>query len=158
MFTHIDENNNPTMVDVSQKSETTRLAQARCQIYLPDEIVENYDGTEIKTKKGCVFQTAIIAGTMAVKQTHNLIPFCHPLNIESIKIYINEKDKNNFTIDCFVKNTGKTGVEMEALMGANVCALTIYDMCKAMSQKMIISDLMLMKKSGGKTDYEAKDE
>lgn len=150
-FNHIDENNKPTMVDVSYKDVTAREAKAISHIYLPDIVANqiNRDG-ELNLKKGPVFQTATIAGTMAVKQTSNLIPFCHPLFIESIKINIIPTNKNYLKIECTVKISGKTGVEMEALTGATITALTIYDMCKALSHDIKIKDTFLCEKSGGK--------
>ena len=152
MLTHVDSKNNPKMVDVSPKIETSRFAHAKCQVILPPEIVDLFTGVEIHSKKGPVFQTAIIAGTMALKQTSALIPFCHQLNIEGSKIEI-KMEKNIALVDCTVKCFGKTGVEMEALMGAQVAALTIYDMCKALSQNIVIDNLHLVEKRGGKSDY-----
>lgn len=152
MLTHVDEKNNPKMVDVSPKTETHRFAHARCQVILPPEIIYLFSGEEIHSKKGPVFQTAVIAGTMALKQTSSLIPFCHQLNIEGSKIEI-KMEKNIAIIDCQVKCFGKTGVEMEALMGAQMAALTIYDMCKALSQNIVIENLHLVEKRGGKSDY-----
>ncbi|RLA65598.1 MAG: cyclic pyranopterin monophosphate synthase MoaC [Epsilonproteobacteria bacterium] len=152
MLTHVDEKNNPKMVDVSPKVETNRYAYARCHVVLPPEIIDLFSGKEIHSKKGPVFQTAIIAGTMALKQTSALIPFCHQLNIEGSKIEI-KMEKNIAFVDCTVKCFGKTGVEMEALMGAQIAALTIYDMCKAISQNIVIDNLHLVKKKGGKSDY-----
>ena len=150
-FTHIDSNNNPTMVDVSGKEVTTRIATAKSIVHLPEIIAnEINDKGELNLKKGPVFQTAIIAGTMAVKKTSDLIPFCHPLLISSVEIKINQLNKNEMEILCIVKIEGKTGVEMEALTGATVTALTIYDMCKAMSHEIQIKSTQLLNKSGGK--------
>lgn len=150
-FNHIDEDNQPTMVDVSAKDVTQRLATAISHILLPPVIADQIDESgELHLKKGPVFQTAIIAGTMAAKNTSNFIPFCHPLLIESIKIKINSLSKNKIEIRCSVKISGKTGVEMEALTGATVAALTIYDMCKALSHEIKIQDTFLLEKSGGK--------
>jgi cyclic pyranopterin monophosphate synthase len=109
---------------------------------------------DIQTKKGAVFQTAIIAGTMAVKKTSDLIPFCHPLPIDNCKINIYMADNQEVIIECVVKVHSRTGVEMEALTGVSVAALTIYDMCKAISQHIIIKEIKLMAKSGGKTDFQ----
>jgi cyclic pyranopterin phosphate synthase len=150
-FNHIDENNLPTMVDVSEKKATQRTAIAVSHIHLPSIIADKIDDKgELTLKKGPVFQTAIIAGTMATKNTATLIPFCHPLLIESAKIKINSINKNTIEITCTVKISGKTGVEMEALTGATVAALTIYDMCKALSHEIKIIDTQLLEKSGGK--------
>ncbi len=112
-------------------------------------------GDELITKKGPVFQTAIIAGVMAAKRTHELIPFCHPLSLEDCKISITVK-KNRAIIDTEAVITSKTGVEMEALTAAAVAALTVYDMCKALSHNIIIEEVKLMAKSGGKKDFNRK--
>lgn len=157
-LTHLDEQNNPTMVDVGDKAVTRRSATARATVVLSDEILQQLqliedDAEEIYTKKGPVFQTAIIAGTMAAKKTHELIPFCHPLPVEKCKLEIRLNDRREVEIDCTVAVTSKTGVEMEALTGANVAALTIYDMCKALSHDIIIKECKLMAKSGGKRDF-----
>jgi cyclic pyranopterin phosphate synthase len=152
MLTHVDENNNPKMVDVSHKEETKRYAHAKCEVYLPAEIASKFNGNELILKKGPVFQTAIIAGTMALKQTVALIPFCHQINIEGSRIDIELKE-NIAQINCTVKCHGKTGVEMEALMGAQIAALTIYDMCKALSHNIVIENLHLVEKKGGKSDF-----
>jgi cyclic pyranopterin phosphate synthase len=110
---------------------------------------------EITTAKGPVFQTAIIAGTMAAKKTHDLIPFCHPIGLESCRIEIQIDASGNAQIDCRTKVVHKTGVEMEALTGASVAALTIYDMCKALSHDIVVESVRLVSKSGGKNDYQA---
>lgn len=156
-LTHIDTQGNPTMVDVGDKTITTRVARAQSKVILSNEILKalgtQENAAEIYTKKGPVFQTAIIAGTMAVKKTSELIPFCHPLPIENCKINIHFNEAREVVIDCTVRVTGKTGVEMEALTGATVAALTIYDMCKALSQNIVIRETQLMEKTGGKTDF-----
>ncbi len=152
MFTHIDSKNSPTMVDVADKKVTQRTAVAQCLVLLPPEVDEHFVDGEIKTKKGPVLQTAIIAGTMGAKSTSNLIPFCHPLPLESCKFEITHTGSRVLKVICSVKTTHKTGVEMEALMGANIAALTIYDMCKALSHDIEISNLELIKKTGGKSD------
>ncbi|MFT6632737.1 MAG: cyclic pyranopterin phosphate synthase [Bacteriovoracaceae bacterium] len=150
-FNHIDDNNLPTMVDVSSKDISQRVAVAISHIHLPAIIANQInENGELNLKKGPVFQTAIIAGTMATKSTATLIPFCHPLLIESTKIKINSIDKNTIQVMCTVKISGKTGVEMEALTGATIAALTIYDMCKALSHEIKIKDTYLLEKSGGK--------
>jgi cyclic pyranopterin phosphate synthase len=153
MFSHLDKDNQPTMVDVSGKSATVRTAHATATVILPPAVREAISGDEIRTPKGPVFQTAVIAGTMAAKRTHELIPFCHPLGLESCKIAIGLDDDGNARIDCRVRVQHKTGVEMEALTGASVAALTIYDMCKALSHDMVIEGLHLVSKTGGKSDY-----
>lgn len=153
-LTHVDSANNPTMVDVSHKVVTERVATASGVVYLPKEVQAAILGGEIQTKKGPVLTTAIIAGTQAVKQTSQLIPFCHPLAIESIKFNLEFIKSDTLKIDCTVKISGKTGVEMEALTGVSVAALTVYDMCKALSHEIVISDIQLVAKSGGKSKFQ----
>ena len=152
-LSHIDESNRPTMVDVSDKSATQRSAHARTVMHLPSVVVDELDGDEISTKKGPVFATAIIAGVMAAKKTHELIPFCHPLGLENCKITIDVSD-GDAVIDCHCKVHHKTGVEMEALTGASVAALTVYDMCKALSHDIVIGETRLIAKTGGKKDFQ----
>jgi cyclic pyranopterin phosphate synthase len=151
-LSHVDEKNRPTMVDVSDKTATNREAHARSIVKLPAEVVAALDGDEITTRKGPVFATAIIAGVMAAKKTHELIPFCHPLGLEKCKITIDMAGLQA-VIDCRCKVHHKTGVEMEALTGASVAALTIYDMCKAMSHDIVIDETRLISKTGGKQDF-----
>ncbi len=141
------------MVDVSNKKVTRRTARAQTIVVLGEEIMQKMSGDEIHTKKGPVFQTAIIAGTMAAKKTGDLIPLCHPLPIENCRVEIHVNDKKEVVIDCTAVITSKTGVEMEALTGASVAALTIYDMCKAFSHDIIIRETKLMEKTGGKNDF-----
>jgi len=152
-LTHIDSANRPTMVDVSEKTASAREAHARSIVVLPDEVLQHVADDEIATKKGPVFSTAIIAGVMAAKKTHELIPFCHPLGLDSCKIAVELKG-NQAIIDCRCKITHKTGIEMEALTGASVAALTMYDMLKALSHDIVISETKLMAKSGGKRDFQ----
>jgi cyclic pyranopterin phosphate synthase len=121
-------------------------------MFLGAEIIVHFEDKELVTKKGPVFQTAIIAGIQAVKKTSELIPMCHPLLINGVDIDIEIIDKENIEIVCTVSIEGKTGVEMEALTGATIAALTVYDMCKSISQKMVIKEVKLVKKSGGKSD------
>lgn len=154
-FTHIDASGNPQMVDVSNKKVTKRLARAQASIFLGKEIISRMQGNELITKKGPVFQTAIIAGVMAAKKTHELVPFCHALNLEDCKITIEVK-KQRAIIKTETVITAKTGVEMEALMAASVAALTIYDMCKALSHEMVIEEIKLVEKTGGKKDFKRK--
>jgi len=151
-FTHIDASGNPQMVDVSGKKPTKRIAKAQAIVFLGKEILSKMDGDELITKKGPVFQTAIIAGVMAVKRTHDLIPFCHPLNLEDCQIHISVKNQKAI-IHTETIITSKTGVEMEALTAASVAALTIYDMCKALSHDIVIEEIKLMEKRGGKKDF-----
>ncbi len=152
-FTHLDADGNPSMVDVSEKKVTKRTAQARAIVVLNDEILSHFENNDIKTKKGSVFQIAIIAGVMAAKRTGDLIPLCHPLGLENCQIDIVLNEKREVVVDCTTSLTAKTGVEMEALTGATVAALTIYDMCKAFSHDIEIKSIKLMAKTGGKRDF-----
>lgn len=152
-LTHIDDRNRPTMVDVGDKAVTRREATARSIVVLPPEVLAALDGDEIASKKGPVFATAIIAGVMAAKKTHELIPFCHPLGLDKCTIDI-RVDGDEAVIDCTCRVEHKTGVEMEALTGASVAALTIYDMVKGLSHDVVIRDTQLMTKTGGKRDYQ----
>ncbi|MBA2405720.1 MAG: cyclic pyranopterin monophosphate synthase MoaC, partial [Bdellovibrionales bacterium] len=150
MLTHLDSKNQPTMVDVTEKKTSIRMAKAQSQVQLPPEMKPFLTGAELNLKKGPVFQTSIIAGTMAVKKTHELIPFCHQIPVEGCKFEITVDDNLLVTITCRVKTTFKTGVEMEALHGATTAALTIYDMCKAVSHNIILKETRLTQKTGGK--------
>ena len=152
-LSHIDEQNRPAMVDVSGKSATAREAHARCTVVFPPAVRAEFVDGDIRTPKGPVFVTAIIAGVMAAKRTHELIPFCHPLGLDNCKIAIALNDEGNAVIDCRCKVTHKTGVEMEALTGATVAALTVYDMLKALSHDIVISETKLVAKTGGKKDF-----
>ena len=142
------------MVDVSGKTATLRAAVAESRVRFPANVAEKLREAGLRTPKGPVFHTAIIAGVMAAKRTHELIPFCHPLGIENCKITI-ELQGDCAVIRCAVRVHHKTGVEMEALTGASIAALTIYDMCKALSHDMVISDTRLLSKDGGKSAYVA---
>lgn len=153
-FSHIDHKNRPQMVDVSNKNQTKRIATAQTTVMLPDEVKAALIEGEIQSKKGPVFHTAIIAGVMAAKKTHELIPFCHPLGLENCQIEVLTTADKNLSIQCTCEVYGKTGVEMEALTGASVAALTIYDMCKALSHNIIIGETKLLKKSGGKSEFQ----
>ena len=153
-FTHLTDNGNPTMVDVGGKAITQRIAIAQTIVELPMEVIEKLKNNDIQTKKGAVFQTAILAGIMGAKKTSDLIPLCHPLPLTKVNIDIKVNENNKVIIECLAKTKGQTGVEMEALTGASVAALTIYDMCKGFSQNIIIKETKLMKKEGGKTDFE----
>lgn len=150
MLTHIDDKKNPTMVDITEKSISTRFAEAETLVQLPEELRPYFQGGEITVKKGPIFHTAIIAGTMAAKKTHEAIPFCHQIPVESCKIAIECDDSLLVRIRCRVKTTFKTGVEMEALHGATVAALTVYDMAKAVSHRIVIRETKLLAKTGGK--------
>lgn len=148
MLTHLDENNQPKMVDVSLKNETLRIAKASGIIRMSEEAFRAIK--ENTAKKGPVLQTAVVAAIMGTKKTSELIPMCHPLLISSVKVDIEEL-KNAFKLFVTVKITGKTGVEMEALTGVSVGLLTIYDMVKAIDKAMVIDEIMLLSKSGGKS-------
>src|ERR1700740_2330042 len=128
-FSHLDEKGQATMVDVSDKLSSRRTAIARSIVVLPAEVLEKLEHGDIQTKKGSVFQTAIIAGIMASKKTGDLIPLCHPLGLDNCKIDIHLNDEKEIVIDCTTSITAKTGIELEALVGASIAALTVYDMC-----------------------------
>ncbi len=151
-FTHISRDGNPQMVNVSEKKITLRIAEAEAKVDVGDEILSLIHDNELITKKGPVFQTAIISGVMGAKKTSDLIPFCHPLQLEDCQIKISVVDKV-IVIHSTAIVTGKTGVEMEALTAASVAALTVYDMCKAISHNISIREVRLMAKSGGKKDF-----
>lgn len=151
-FSHIDSAGNPKMVDVSKKAVTVRTARAQAVIKLGKKISSQMKGNELITKKGPVFQTAIVAGVLAAKRTSDLIPFCHPIGVEDCQIKIEIK-KLQAVITSITKVTSKTGVEMEALTACTVAALTVYDMCKALSHKMVIEEIKLLEKTGGKKDF-----
>lgn len=151
-LTHLDAANRPTMVDVGEKSATRREARAEAMIRLPATVARELARTGHRTKKGPVFDTAIIAGVLAAKRTHELIPFCHPLPLSGVKIAI-ETVRGGLRVTCDVTVTHTTGVEMEALTGASVAALTVYDMCKALSHDIQIGPVRLLAKSGGKRDF-----
>jgi len=151
-LTHISKDGNPQMVDVSEKKITLRRARAKAIVDVGDEILEMIQNNELITKKGPVFQTAIIAGVMGSKKTAELIPFCHPLGLEDCQIKITVVNKK-IVIDTETVVSAKTGVEMEALTAASIAALTVYDMCKALSHTIVIQEIKLMEKSGGKKDF-----
>jgi len=153
-LTHVNSDNQAAMVDVSHKTASKRVAIARSVVILPVPILSKLKNDELMSKKGPVFQTAIIAGTMAAKKTGDLIPLCHPIGLESCDISILVVSDERVEITCQVSVSHKTGVEMEALTGASIAALTIYDMCKAMSHKIEIKYTKLLKKTGGKNDYD----
>jgi cyclic pyranopterin phosphate synthase len=151
-FSHLNPKGNPKMVNVSDKKITKRTAIAAATMFLGKEVIAHFTNDELITKKGPVFQTAIIAGIQGVKKTSDLIPMCHPLLINGVDIDINIIDSENIEVHCKVTIEGKTGVEMEALTGVNITCLTIYDMCKSISQKMVIKEVKLLEKTGGKSD------
>lgn len=152
-FTHLNASDKPAMVDVGQKKVTHRIARARATMVVGDEIINLLEEGDIKTKKGSVFQTAVIAGVMAAKKTGELIPLCHPVGMDNCQIEIIVNADNEIQIDCLASIHAKTGIEMEAMTGASIAALTIYDMCKAFSHDIIIKEIKLMEKRGGKRDF-----
>ncbi len=159
-FTHFDHEGNARMVDVSEKADTHREAVAAGRIYMSPVCLSMVAAGQMK--KGDVLGVARIAGIMGAKRTHDLIPLCHLLNITGVDLWFDlspdrgEKEEHWIEAHCRVRTTGKTGVEMEALTGVQIALLTIYDMCKAVERGMIISDVHLVSKSGGKSgDYHA---
>jgi cyclic pyranopterin monophosphate synthase len=149
-LTHLDKARTPTMVGVGAKAVTHRVAEAEARMVLPAVVARALRATGHRTAKGPVFDTAIVAGVMAAKRTAEFIPFCHPLPIEHCSIDIATGSRNQLRIRCRVETHHKTGVEMEALTGASIAALTIYDMCKALSHAIRIADVRLLHKSGGR--------
>lgn len=154
-FSHVDENHQPQMVNIGDKPVTHRTARARAIVILPDEVLALLDDGDIRGKKGPVFQTAILAGTIAAKKTSELIPLCHPLGLEDCRITISLNERKELVVECRTELHGKTGVEMEALTGAAVAALTVYDMCKGVSRDIVIQEVRLIEKTGGKSDLQA---
>jgi cyclic pyranopterin phosphate synthase len=149
-LTHIDGSGKARMVDVSEKPLTQREAVARGFVTMKKTTLKLIEENSIA--KGDVLGVARVAGTMAAKKTFELIPLCHPLNISSICIDFSlDQKKSRITIEARVKITGQTGVEMEALTAVSIAALTIYDMCKAVDKEMVISGIMLIEKTGGKS-------
>jgi cyclic pyranopterin monophosphate synthase len=152
-LTHLDRSNRPAMVDVGAKEVTHRIAEAEARVTLPANVARALQASGHRTKKGPVFDTAIIAGVMAAKRTHELIPFCHPLELDKCDIEIEAVRGGVIVIRCRVSVHHRTGVEMEALTGAAVAALTVYDMCKALSHDIQIGPVRLLQKTGGKRDF-----
>ena len=138
------------MVDVSAKRASLREATARASVIFPPDVAKTLRARDMHSSKGSIVDAAIIAGTMAAKRTHELIPFCHPLAIERCSFDVEFVSDTELSIRCTVAITHKTGVEMEALTGATVAALTVYDMCKALSHEIAIAEVRLLDKSGGK--------
>ena len=152
-FSHLDKKGKATMVDVGEKKITQRVAQAEAIVYLPDAIMKHFNGKDVETKKGGVFQSAIIAGIMGAKKTSELIPLCHPLALDNCSVDIELTGKNECKIRSRASIESKTGVEMEALTAASISALTVYDMCKGLSHDIIIKEIKLLSKTGGKSDF-----
>jgi cyclic pyranopterin monophosphate synthase len=155
-LTHLDADRRPTMVDVGGKTVTHRVALAEARIRLPRGVGRALRASGHRTKKGPVFDTAVIAGVQAAKRTHELIPFCHPLALENCQLSIEQPSLVQIRVRCEVSVHHRTGVEMEALTGAAVAALTIYDMCKALSHDIEIVSLRLLAKSGGRRSVAAR--
>jgi cyclic pyranopterin phosphate synthase len=151
-FTHLDADQRPAMVDVSGKAATLRNATAEARVQFPSAVAAALRDSGLRSPKGPVFDTAIVAGVLGAKRTHELIPFCHPLGIESCRIAI-DLEGDTAVIRCTVSVHHKTGVEMEALTGASIAALTVYDMCKALSHDIVIGGVRLLSKDGGKSAY-----
>jgi cyclic pyranopterin phosphate synthase len=151
-LTHLDSDRHPTMVDVSDKAPSKRTATAEARVRFPAAVATALRNGGLHSPKGPVFDTAIVAGVMGAKRTHELIPFCHPLGLENCRINI-ELEGDTAVIRCTVSVHHKTGVEMEALTGASIAALTVYDMCKALSHDIVIGDVRLLAKDGGKSSY-----
>ena len=141
------------MVDVSAKPATARAASAECRVRFPADVAAALRDSDLRSPKGGIVDTAIVAGTLAVKRTHELIPFCHPLPIDGCRIAIDWTDGRTLAVTCSVRTTHRTGVEMEALTGATVAALTVYDMCKALSHRIVIGPAKLLGKRGGHRDF-----
>ncbi len=154
-FSHVDADGAPAMVDVSAKTPGLRVARAAALVRFPHAAFDALASAGFSTAKGPVIHTAIIAGTMAAKRTHELIPFCHPLGLERCDISITPAGNDALAVECTTAVHHRTGVEMEALTGASVAALTVYDMCKSLSHGIVIESLRLVEKSGGKSDYAA---
>ena len=151
-LTHVDQAGNPNMVNVSDKAVTRRTAKAQAIVHVGPEIMSLIREDELMTKKGPVFQTAILAGIMGAKRTSELIPLCHPLGLEDCQITI-DKNEDSIFVTSMATLSAKTGVEMEALTAASIAALTIYDMCKALSHTIVIKEIKLLEKTGGKRDF-----
>lgn len=151
-LTHLDADGHPAMVDVSGKPASAREAVAECRVRFPAQVAAQLRAGGLRAKKGGIVDVAIVAGTMAVKRTHELIPFCHPLPIDGCRIAIDWHDERSLRIECAVRTTHRTGVEIEALTGATVAALTVYDMAKALSHAIVVGPARLLRKRGGKRD------
>jgi cyclic pyranopterin phosphate synthase len=152
-LTHLDARGKPRMVDVGDKEITRRTAVAEAIVRLPAAIARALRASGHRTRKGPVFDTAIIAAVMAAKRTHELIPFCHPLAVENCTVTIEHRQATQIVVRCEVSVHHRTGVEMEALTAASVAALTIYDMCKALSHDIEITGIRLLSKSGGRRPF-----
>lgn len=156
MFSHVDARNRPAMVNVGDKPVTRRTAHAVAVVTLPGELAALLCDGEIATKKGPIFHTAALAGVMGAKKTGELIPLCHPLGLDDCQVHLEPRpERGEIEIHCRVQVHAKTGVEMEAMTGATIAALTFYDMAKAVSHGIVIKEVRLLEKTGGKSDYRA---
>ena len=151
-FSHLNQNADPHMVSVGEKDPSKRIATAQALVHLPEIVMQHFTDSELVTKKGPVFQTAILAGIMGAKKTGDLIPLCHPIGMDHCNIQIKVID-NHLRIVCTAEVFAKTGVEMEALTGASIAALTVYDMCKSFGHEILIKEIKLLEKRGGKRDF-----
>ena len=152
-LTHLDAAGRPAMVDVSAKAVSARSAVAECRLKFPAAVAAQLRASGLRAGKGGIVETAVIAGTMAAKRTHELIPFCHALPLDGVRIAIDWHGERELRIECTARTTARTGVEMEALTGATVAALTVYDMSKAMSHAIVLGPARLLGKRGGKRDF-----
>ena len=155
-LTHLDEHGQPRMVDVGAKAITRREATVEARIVFPEAVAQTLRGNAMRSAKGAVLDTAVVAGTLAVKRTHELIPFCHPLPVEKIAFEHDWLDAVTLRLRCCVGAVAKTGVEMEALVGVQVAAATVYDMCKALSHAIRIEGVAVLAKSGGRDDFDQR--
>jgi len=152
-LTHLDSAGRPAMVDVSSKAVSTRSAIAECRVKFPADVAAQLRASGLRGSKGGIVETAVIAGTLAAKRTHELVPFCHALPLEGLRIAIDWHGERELRIECSARTSARTGVEMEALTGATVAALTVYDMSKALSHAIVIGPAKLLGKRGGKRDF-----
>jgi cyclic pyranopterin phosphate synthase len=153
-LSHVNDSNQAAMGAVSSKAVTARIATAEARIRVNEAVAAQFNGTELTSKKGPVFQTAILAGVMGAKQTPSLSPLGHPLPLDDCKITV-EFAGQEALLRCTCKTTGRTGVEMEALTGASIAALTFFDMIKALDPGAVIHSIRVLEKSGGKSDFTA---
>ena len=154
-LTHLDAQGRPAMVDVSDKAVTARGATAQCRVAFPAAVAAQLRASGMRTGKGGIVDTAVIAGTLAAKRTHELIPFCHALPLDGVRIVIDWHGERELRVECTARTTARTGVEMEALTGATIAALTVYDMTKALSHAIVLGPAKLLGKRGGKRDFGA---
>lgn len=155
-LSHIDKEGRARMVDVGDKHISEREAIAQSRVILPSSVMAQVKGNDLILKKGSITEVARIAGIMGAKRTSELIPMCHPIALDHLEIDTSFQE-GELLIRCTARCSGKTGVEMEALTGASIAALTVYDMCKAVSHEIVIADTRLIKKTGGKSDYDAEE-